>query len=401
MANPMNQYHRDQRKKEVKKNKGKRIKARDERVIETQTAASINKDISVLEKKKKAKEGHLDNTEQRALERLHKELKIVTQHEEERKAAEAAAAAASYVESTEINHAALQKSNQLEKMKRQQEEKFNHIDPTLSMYYHPMLNPFGAPPPGQPRMWTSRMGGTTMNPEFAGRPGDPPPPSQLPPPPPPPPSAKPITRLGPPASATENHRSNNHQQTAQRHSAERERSDRIRYGKSSERAALFPSTKADAKPPPFPKKKQDVPPPLPKPSEAVQRGRTSRALKADIWASNEEVDYYQDDGDGNAGEGATKPQHQAHSQSNSWKHKKKSGVANKDFDMNDPCCPAGEQYEEYRGDIPITGAVKKKKKKKRRSVPPVDQWFYKDSQSGNVQGPFTSTQMLQWVSAGL
>lgn len=378
MANPITQYHREQRKKEVKKNKTQRIKARDERVAETQTVASVKAAIAVLEKKKKLKEGHLDNSECRTLERLQKEFKIVTEKQEQDRQKAAA---------TRLDGSA-KRISQAEALQKREEELYGHIDPTLSVYYHPSLNPYGAPPPGKPRMWISRMGGTTMDPSLAGMPGETV--SQtIPPPIPPPPlqSPQPIFRLGPPES-TQNHEALNAKQSKKNSAVE----DNKKVGKSSHLDAEATSDIGVL--PPQSAKNLDIPPPLPKPSEAVQRGKKSRTLKMDIWASNDEMQYYQYDQDIPDSSNTTS-QTPLKSQ---WKLKK---PVKKDFDISDPCCPAGEQYGEYRGDIPSADVKQVIKKKKKNKEILVDLWYYKDNHNGNIQGPYTSAQMLQWVSAGL
>eukprot|EP00984_Skeletonema_dohrnii_P023492 scaffold12581_cov55-Skeletonema_dohrnii-CCMP3373.AAC.1 len=98
--NPLDVYRRQQRKKELKKNKNARIKARDEKVAATRAIDEVKAEISLLERKRDKlfgksrgdkegdnegddadednKSGGLDSNETKKLERLRKELKIVT-----------------------------------------------------------------------------------------------------------------------------------------------------------------------------------------------------------------------------------------------------------------------------------------------------------------------------------
>jgi len=101
--NPLDVYRRQQRKKELKKNKNARIRARDEKVAATRSIDEVKAEISQLERKrdkfgksrgdKTGVEGHddedtsggLDSNEAKKLERLRKELKIVTAESARRK----------------------------------------------------------------------------------------------------------------------------------------------------------------------------------------------------------------------------------------------------------------------------------------------------------------------------
>ena len=68
----MQAHHRKQRKKEAERNKKQRIKARDERVVETKTVSGIREEIKKLKYRK-----NLQSGEKQKLERLEKELKLV------------------------------------------------------------------------------------------------------------------------------------------------------------------------------------------------------------------------------------------------------------------------------------------------------------------------------------
>ena len=68
----MQAHHRQQRKKEQQRNKQQRIKARDEKVVQTKTAGEIQKEIQNLKRRKNLQPG-----EKQKLQRLEKELKLV------------------------------------------------------------------------------------------------------------------------------------------------------------------------------------------------------------------------------------------------------------------------------------------------------------------------------------
>ena len=159
---------------------------------------------------------------------------------------------------------------------------------------------------------------------------------------------------------------------------------------------------------------------------------------ADIWATEEEIAYEESaagsgSGDGGIGGGAyaiegevqtsgpagASHQNQSNSKLHHRKHSKPSNKNNNpDADLYDPCCPSADGYADYRDGEQITrGAAaqkqtKKKKKKKKKgkqetgtatgaTTPPlVDRWYYQDNQTGTVQGPFSSDQMVQWNGAG-
>ena len=157
-ANPVDQYRRAQRQKEIKKNKVTRLKQRDDKVAATKTVDDVGDDISQLERKKKFQEGYLDASDSRRLERLRKELRIVNEATERREKEEAER------RETERIACSQEKSEydrSREGVERQNSERYRHA--RMSVYYDAMLNPFGAPPPGKPALYHSMGGGTTMD----------------------------------------------------------------------------------------------------------------------------------------------------------------------------------------------------------------------------------------------
>jgi hypothetical protein len=123
-------------------------------VITKETSTSIKEAINALERKRDTnRQGYLDTSDVRKLERLHKELKLVQKAEEEEKVKEAAVKASLTNSSLSFN---------------QLQQKYG--DPTTSYYYHATLNPYGVPPPGKPMVWHCKYGGTTMDIRLAGFP---------------------------------------------------------------------------------------------------------------------------------------------------------------------------------------------------------------------------------------
>ncbi|KAJ9053462.1 hypothetical protein DSO57_1023975 [Entomophthora muscae] len=116
--NPADAHRRAQHKKEVKKNKLERKKLRDQLLLQkdpTKIAADIAKYTRLDE------EGRLDAAGKQKLQRLIAgKQKIEEARKEETKTSKSA-----------------EESSKLPK------------DPTRSVHYHPTLNPYGIPPPGQ------------------------------------------------------------------------------------------------------------------------------------------------------------------------------------------------------------------------------------------------------------
>ncbi|GHJ87914.1 hypothetical protein NliqN6_4316 [Naganishia liquefaciens] len=148
-SNPMDAYRKAQRAKELKKNKESRTKARE--------VATLKKDVGPLEAEVRKltaadQAKSLDKNGQARLAELREEVtrikkakeeyvkahpehrKFVYAHEEAREQARKAANASS---SSAGDGPAYDKHGRLR-------------DPTRSVYYDPVFNPFGAPPPGMP-----------------------------------------------------------------------------------------------------------------------------------------------------------------------------------------------------------------------------------------------------------
>lgn len=294
----MQDHHRKQRKKQVQKNKEQRLKARDERVLTTKSVSSVQEDIKKLKFRK-----HLQHTEKQKLQRMEKELKI-------------------------LKEAQSKEPKSHWKPQRNHDSAPKLDDPRKSVYFDARFNPYGAPPPGKPRLYHRWGGGVTMNMNEAIVPGEEP----------------------PPQPQQDNHRqANDHR--GSHHS--RENSSRDQRSPTPPRNETNPQSTTiredEAKDGNSNEKNKPlIVPSLPPPSKAVERGRRGK-VNADIWASNEEVDY--------------------------------------ELRAN--------QVDLEADNI---GEVKKKAKKKKKKKPPLE-FYYKDM-SGQVQGPFQKAQMREWMNAG-
>jgi len=428
-SNPLDDYKRKQRKKEKQKNKTKRITERDTKVAQTTSLSSAQSEIQNLTQKQEHQNGHLDNKDTRKLERLRKELKIVIAAEEERKK-----------QREELERIEWEEKKKRMKTKEGVDElnqsKFRNAK--ASIYYDPVMNPFGAPPPGRPMMYHRRGGGKTMDANEAFVPYELRDESddksvdlgieekmkddgngndqamderekqvgvgvelealrlqQPPPPPPPPPRPQHFHR-------------NDHQPPR----------DYSQYA-PPQHLPKVPPPRAPPPPPPLPSSKpppkQTGPPSLPEPSDSVKRLQRQQTknkkskkadLMADIWASQDEINY-----EGGTLEGAMENIENGRLQSSSSKQRfqKKRKVERED--VYDPLCPADKGYSEYRSKDQIQRSTISQKKAKveedgvdsssleESKEKVMCQWYYVD-QSRVVQGPFQSEQMNGWGQAG-
>ena len=466
-SNPIDIHRRQERKRELKKNKAARIKARDEKVAQTRSIAEVKKEIASLEHKKSAKNGYLDSTETRTLERLNKELKIVKQALELKKKQEEEELRLLKESSSEIE---VKYEHTKEGVEEKNKKRFEKTA-KLSIYYDAVLNPFGAPPPGKPMLYHKRGGGVTMNlneallpdalkdkdneDDHSNQKGDeetetkalkqgqpqqndkvnndtsplpsmlppPPPPSHasMPPPPPPPPpplhppphGAPPFPPPLPPPPPPPHHQ---------------HLPPPLPPGHPPLTHSILPPPLAShlppPPPPPPPLPPPSLPPPLPPPSESVKRAlrkpknnnnnnnsKKKNLLMADIWASQEEVQYeeYQS---GISLEGESDvPVPDAAAPVYYHSHKKNRAQKAKEAQALDPCSTSSEGYTDYRH-IPknnapptvssstSTSTSTSTSKTTTITINP-NEWYYKDnSEQQNIQGPFTSQQMMEWTQAG-
>jgi hypothetical protein len=373
--NPIQEHHRKQRQKQNQKNKQQRSKARDEKVVQTKSVTSVKEEIRVLERKKE-NNPVLQPGEEQKLQRLRKELKLVQE-----------AAAAADATNNRISTTTSQQ--------QQQQQFLTELDdPRKSVHYDERFNPYGAPPPGKPRLYHQRGGGVTMDIRMAIVPGQEVVENELKPPPPPPPPKRPT----PPSFISENQFTKMPPLT----------------GKGTDQASqdcIQIQTLDSVPPPPLPQTttlrlrnqtldKKDctsiedhkddatgqrvtttiatkgqtlsnntngvIPiPSLPSASQAVQRvlkrrrkqkdTTSTNTITIDIWASQEEVEY-------------ERSVNQIDVEADDW------------------------------GNNNSSSSQQRKKRKKTKSIVPLE-YYYQD-QNGQVQGPFAKDQMRGWIEAG-
>ncbi|KAL3793616.1 hypothetical protein ACHAWO_001665 [Cyclotella atomus] len=452
-SNPIDQHRRAERKKELTKNKKSRIAARDAKVAATRSLDDIQSEIRDLERRRDKfgtnnddshhHNGGLDSTQVKKLERLRKELKIVKA--ESVKRAEAA-------ERQRIEHEKAQFASMrtVEGVKAINEQKYSLVERYASVYYDPVMNPYGVPPPGMPRLYygvggastmdfnmavvpekyrevvekeEEKMGGgkrkrrwddgqvqdgnsqsdvaITVNGQVMQQQTFPPPPNQFasnqfvapnqfqPPPPPPPPPAPPIQHSN--QGLVNSHQPMNP-------------------------ASIPPPPPPPSNippPPPPPTEKPKSIPSLPAPSASVLRAsrKTKSKPLADIWASTEEMDYdtsLQSSADYTTV--APEP-YLPKWQRDKLNKKNKASKVEKEGDNYDPCCPSADGYGEYRNrELMERQAVEAKYRQQKlhsstqqqigQYDPNQSTWYYADNSTGAIQGPFSGIQMNGWKVAG-
>ncbi|XP_023520370.1 basic proline-rich protein-like [Cucurbita pepo subsp. pepo] len=182
VMNPTDAYRKELRKKELKRNKKERKKVREVGILKKDPDA-IKEQIQKLEMMKA--DGALDKARKHKKRQLEDTLHLVIKKRKE------------YEEKMKEKGEVPVMFSHLGPPKRrteEEEEGANHPNPEDSVYYHPTLNPTGAPPPGKPPMFKSSIGprvpqsdastsgvasSSNMEPEDV--------PLAVPPPPPPPP----------------------------------------------------------------------------------------------------------------------------------------------------------------------------------------------------------------------
>ncbi|KAI0330622.1 hypothetical protein GY45DRAFT_743002 [Cubamyces sp. BRFM 1775] len=144
-SNPVDAFRKAQRKKELKKNKAERAKARDFALVKKDTR-DLEDEIEKLEAK-----GDLSAPEKSRLSELKTELEKITQKKEE------------YVKEHPEHRKLVFKSRKPAESRDEEKEtstapktrnlfKKNGLPrhPERSIYYDPVYNPYGVPPPGMP-----------------------------------------------------------------------------------------------------------------------------------------------------------------------------------------------------------------------------------------------------------
>ncbi|XP_022727615.1 WW domain-binding protein 11-like [Durio zibethinus] len=184
VMNPTDAYRKELRKKELKRNKKERKKVREVGILKKDPQA-IMEQIEKLEMIKA--EGALDKARKHKKRQLEDTLNLVLKKRKE------------YENKMKEKGEAPVMFSHLGPPRRrttaEEEERAKHPKPEDSVYYHPTLNPTGAPPPGKPPMYKSSIGpriplssaSSSASASSSQTEADDIPVAVLPPPPPPPP----------------------------------------------------------------------------------------------------------------------------------------------------------------------------------------------------------------------
>ncbi|ESQ31652.1 hypothetical protein EUTSA_v10003972mg [Eutrema salsugineum] len=151
VMNPTDAYRKQIRKREIKRNKKERQKVREVGILK-KDPEQIKEQIRKLDMSKA--EGALDKARKHKKRQLEDTLKMVVKKrkEYEEKKKEQGEATTSVM----FSHLPPQRRTTIE-----EDERSKDLRPEDSVYYHPTLNPTGAPPPGKPPMYNSSIGPRT------------------------------------------------------------------------------------------------------------------------------------------------------------------------------------------------------------------------------------------------
>jgi len=147
VMNPTDAYRKELRKKELKRNKKERKKVREVGILK-KDPNTIKEQIDKLEMMKA--DGALDKARKHKKRQLEDTLNLVLKKRKE------------YEEKMRENGEEPVMFSHLGPARRrstaEEEQRVKHPKPEDSVYYHPTLNPSGAPPPGKPPMYKSSIG---------------------------------------------------------------------------------------------------------------------------------------------------------------------------------------------------------------------------------------------------
>ncbi|KAI3454603.1 hypothetical protein Pfo_011266 [Paulownia fortunei] len=145
--NPTDAYRKELRKKELKRNKKERKKVREVGILK-KDPETLREQIQKLEAMKA--DGALDKARKHKKRQLEDTLNLVMKKRKE------------YEDKMKEKGEAPVMFSHLGPVRRrataEEEERVKHPRPEDSVYYHPTLNPSGAPPPGKPPMFKSSIG---------------------------------------------------------------------------------------------------------------------------------------------------------------------------------------------------------------------------------------------------
>ncbi|CAK7336622.1 unnamed protein product [Dovyalis caffra] len=147
VMNPTDAYRKELRKKELKRNKKERKKVREVGILKKDPEV-IKEQIEKLELMKA--DGALDKARKHKKRQLEDTLSLVIKKRRE------------YEDKMKEKGETPVMFSHLGPVRRrtsaEEEERTKHPKPEDSVYYHPVLNPTGAPPPGKPPMYKSSIG---------------------------------------------------------------------------------------------------------------------------------------------------------------------------------------------------------------------------------------------------
>ncbi|XP_072956359.1 protein EARLY FLOWERING 5-like [Typha angustifolia] len=147
VMNPTDAYRKELRKKELKRNKKERKKVREVGILKKDPEA-IKDQIEKLERMKA--DGALDKARKHKKRQLEDTLNLVMKKRKE------------YEEKMREKGEEPVMFSHLGPPRRlstaEEDDRVKHPKPEDSVYYHPTLNPTGAPPPGKPPMYKSSIG---------------------------------------------------------------------------------------------------------------------------------------------------------------------------------------------------------------------------------------------------
>ncbi|VVB17779.1 unnamed protein product [Arabis nemorensis] len=148
VMNPTDAYRKEIRKREIKRNKKERQKVREVGILK-KDPEQIKEQIRKLDMSKA--EGALDKARKHKKRQLEDTLKMVVKKRKEydEKKKEQGEATTSVM----FSHLPAQRRTTGE-----EDDRSKDLKPEDSVYYHPTLNPTGAPPPGKPPMYNSSIG---------------------------------------------------------------------------------------------------------------------------------------------------------------------------------------------------------------------------------------------------
>uniref|UniRef100_A0AAV1U469 Wbp11/ELF5/Saf1 N-terminal domain-containing protein n=1 Tax=Peronospora matthiolae TaxID=2874970 RepID=A0AAV1U469_9STRA len=139
--NPMETYRREQKKKEVKKHRAERQKEKKEK-LQSMDRVALEEQLKLLERQMAVKTS-TDGPSRKRKQELEDTLRAVVKRQKEMEEEEE--------RRKKLTDASLPSPMSLTELMQRNREKFEN--PEDSIYYHPTLNPFGAPPPGKPQLY--------------------------------------------------------------------------------------------------------------------------------------------------------------------------------------------------------------------------------------------------------